>query len=293
MRSAACLIVAFVCSGAFASQPGQPLSFEDWQVTDPTYSLELVVPPMDCSAGPTLQCTANTAFGLDANGYFWTLRKFPWTDQWGNRQTCLSQPLNILQVVRCNAGYSTCNVVASAYERCYFRPEGGVWCPDVGEPQAVWIDSSNGYLYFRYQSAQPAYCSYLYPPTSETIRVRGLPTTFEVLQSYTPVAGGFAFRVPYMPEGMPGADHFDTYWGPLAHPIDFTQAQPLSCDYPTAAPHVGDYLTVPDTVATPTPGQGVYYVTSATYQGATRYGRKTTGGHVAGRDPALLPACVP
>ena len=96
-----------------------------------------------------------------------------------------------------------------------------------------------------------------------------------------------------MPEGMAGADHFDTYWGSLAHPLDFTQAHPLACDYPASAPHVGDYLTVPDTVPTPAPGQGIYYVTSATYQGATRYGRKTSNGHLTGRDPALLPACVP
>jgi hypothetical protein len=56
---------------------------------------------------------------------------------------------------------------------------------------------------------------------------------------------------------------------------------------------VGDYLTVADTVSTPAPGQGVYYVTAATYQGATRYGRKQTNGHMSGRDPALLPACGP
>jgi hypothetical protein len=40
-----------------------------------------------------------------------------------------------------------------------------------------------------------------------------------------------------------------------------------------------------------TPGQGVYYVTAATYQGQTRYGRKTTAGQMSGRDPLLLPEC--
>jgi hypothetical protein len=44
-----------------------------------------------------------------------------------------------------------------------------------------------------------------------------------------------------MPEGMAAADHFDTYWGTLAHPIDFTQAHPLQCGYPMTPPHVGDY----------------------------------------------------
>ena len=63
------------------------------------------------------------------------------------------------------------------------------------------------------------------------------------------------------------------------------------CMVPRPTQHVGDYLTVADTVPTPAPGQGVYYVTAATYQGATRYGRKTTAGHLSGRDPAVLPGC--
>jgi len=92
-----------------------------------------------------------------------------------------------------------------------------------------------------------------------------------------------------MPEGMAGADHFDTCWGSLTHPLDFTQAHPLQCNYPTAAPHVGDYLTVNDPLPDPEPGTGRYYVTSATYQGATRYERKATAGHLSGRDPAVLP----
>jgi len=62
--------------------------------------------------------------------------------------------------------------------------------------------------------------------------------------------------------------------------------------YPAATPHVGDYITVADTVPTPVPGRGIYYVTAATYQGATRYGRKTSNGHLTGRDPAVLPTCV-
>jgi hypothetical protein len=133
----------------------------------------------------------------------------------------------------------------------------------------------------------------LYSTSSALYAIAGFATTFEVLQTYTPQREQLAFRVPYMPEGMPAADHFDAYWGNLAKPIDFTQAHQLACDYPAAPPHVGDYLTVADTVPTPAPGQGVYYITSATYQGATRYGRKTTAGHLSGRDPALLPACVP
>ena len=121
----------------------------------------------------------------------------------------------------------------------------------------------------------------------------GFVPLMEVTQTYIPsqAGGSLSFQTPPWPEGFAAADHFDTYWGHLTHPLDFTQAHPLQCNYPAAAPHVGDYLTVADTVPTPAPGQGVYYVTSATYQGATRYGRKATAGHLSGRDPAVLPVC--
>ena len=131
-----------------------------------------------------------------------------------------------------------------------------------------------------------------YPRGSWLIRLEGFTTESEILQTFSP-SPGVAFRVPIRPEGMAGADKFDTYWGPLTKPLNFTQAHPLQCDYPAAQPHVGDYLTVSDTLPTPAPGSGYYYVTSATYQEQTRYGRKTTNGHLSGRDPALLPVCGP
>lgn len=64
----------------------------------------------------------------------------------------------------------------------------------------------------------------------------------------------------------------DTDWEPL----DFTQGHSFARNDPAALPHVGDYLTVPDTVPKPAPGQGVHDVESATPQGARPYGRRTT-----------------
>jgi hypothetical protein len=180
------------------------------------------------------------------------------------------------------------------------------WAED---PSNVEFDPINGMLLVRvydrvgcWNGGQPC-------PTqvsgSWVAAIHGFTTTFEVLQNYNPAqpnvgvatggpqAAQIGFRVPARPEGMAGADHFDTYWGPLAHPIDFTQAHALQCDYPATPPHFGDYLTVADTVPTPAPRHGVYYVTAATYQGVTRYGRKATATHLTGRDPALLPACTP
>jgi len=123
------------------------------------------------------------------------------------------------------------------------------------------------------------------------IAIEGFATTFEILQTYTPAANEISFRVPYMPEGFQFADFFDTYYGDLATVGDWSQAQPLQCGYPTTAPSVGDYLTVADTLPDPPPGQGRYYITAVNYQGQTRYGRKSSGGVLTGRDPAVLPAC--
>ena len=36
---------------------------------------------------------------------------------------------------------------------------------------------------------------------------------------------------------------------------------------------------------------GEFYITAATYQGQTRYGRTRVGGVLSGRDPSVLPAC--
>ena len=51
-------------------------------------------------------------------------------------------------------------------------------------------------------------------------------------------------------------------------------------------------LTIADTLPNPPAGTGRYYITAATYQGQTRYGRKRQGTVMSGRDPALLPVCV-
>jgi hypothetical protein len=121
----------------------------------------------------------------------------------------------------------------------------------------------------------------------------GFASTFEIMQTYTPTANAFQFRVPYMPEGFQAADHFDSYYGNLTRPIDFSQAQPMQCAYPSSPPSVGDYFAVADTLPAPAPGHGYYYVIAVTYQGQTRYGRKRINGVTSGRDPAGLPGCAP
>ena len=130
-----------------------------------------------------------------------------------------------------------------------------------------------------------------YPDGEAVILFQGLPTLFEVFQSYVPSASAIGFTVPYNPEAFQAASFFDSYYGNLATVGDWSQAQPLQCGYPATAPDVGDYLTVADTVPTPAPGQGYYVITAANYMGQRRYGRKNMGGTLTGRDPAVLPVC--
>jgi hypothetical protein len=130
-----------------------------------------------------------------------------------------------------------------------------------------------------------------YPVAGWTVAIEGFATTFEVLQTYTPTVNEIGFRVPYMPEGFQYADYFDTYWGDLATVGDWSQSQPLQCGYPASPPTLGDYLTIGDNLPALEPGQGRYYVTAAHHQGQTRYGRKSSGGVLTGRDPTVLSGC--
>ncbi len=288
MRVAILLFVAFACLGAFASEPGQPLDCSDWVFTQPGYACARLFggverpgnlsPVQSDNTGRIFRFGPSALIGTCAlgaeiyrhplewrNGDVWTL--FAYVDD-----RCVTSTTN-------------------QYDR--FVPQAQP-APSVPFAPALAFDPTSGRMLLSLLSSCEigGDCAAYPPGTGDywVASITGFATMFDVLQTFTPQPA-LGFRVPYMPEGMAGADHFDTYWGPLTHPINFTQAHALQCSYPVAAPHVGDYLTVADTVPTPAPGQGVYYVTAATFQGATRYGRKTTAGHLSGRDLAVLPGC--
>jgi hypothetical protein len=295
MKHAAVLAVAFAFSVVFASDPGRPLDCSDWVFMEPGYACvrqfggtgtqspgELSPVQFD-NTGRLFRFGPSVAIGTCGPGQeaFVTHRS---TIEWRNGESW--------------------QVFAYVDDRCV-TPASEVWADrirpagpnDGGMPfhRALAFDPASGRMLLSLLSSCESGqdCSAYPVGTGDywVAYISGFATMFDILQTFTPQPAALGFRVPYMPEGMAGAGHFDTYWGDLAHPIDFTQAQPLQCGYPAAPPHVGDYLTVADTVPTPAPGQGVYYVTSVTYQGATRYGRKTTAGQLSGRDPTLLPVC--
>jgi hypothetical protein len=131
-----------------------------------------------------------------------------------------------------------------------------------------------------------------YPMGNSIVMLEGFPTSFEILETFAPDREQVSFRVPVMPEGSHAADHFDTYWGYVSRPLLSQTAQPLQCNYPDHPPAIGEYLTFPDLAPTPAPGHAVYYLTSVTFQGQTRAGRRALDGRLSGRDASQLPACV-
>jgi hypothetical protein len=283
MRFAVCCLAVLVCSVTFASEPGQPLDCSDMQFTVPGLSCVVVAPLGQPGIG---FFTRGSDLVVDNEGYSVIAQQSP-------------DFYSAVELHRSANGGQSFEVFARIAPRWDQNPQDLIRFTDSRDvqsgifyvPNHLVFDPVHGRLLVSFVS----YCAGACPGSYGgrwIAAIEGFTTLYEVRQSFAPQAP-LGFRVPVMPEGMAGADSFDTYWGTLTHPIDFTQAHPLACDYPSAQPHVGDYLTVADTVPTPSPGQGVYYVTAATYQGATRYGRKTTAGHLSGRDPALLPACVP
>lgn len=277
MRRVAALILGALAGGVVdASEPGQPMDCSDWVAVQPGYTCSRIDPPSD----------------------FWILGQ-------GN------------EAAIDNEGHSlTAGALDSRFRLQLFRLDGNTleeighfadryavgdrargvalyWCDTSGACSASgsrWklsFDDKSGTVFIPVISSGPGYYDVRW-----IAAISGFARAFDIFQSYQPPSGPISFRVPAMPDGLEAADHFDTYWGNLGHPIDFAQSHPLECRYPAASPHVGDYLTVADPLPNPNVGTGRYYVTAATYQGQIRYGRKASGGHLSGRDPSQLPACV-
>ncbi len=298
---ALCLLIVLivVVSSALASELGEPLSVEDWEVLDPTLSISLWSPRVTgCSAGfdrfEPLACDFGiagdgdgAATAVDAVGNTWRWRKDRTTDTGGNPLSCNGYHRFDIEIIRCDDAQQ-CSVVARLSDRCSNGAGGDK--RDAAIAKGFWLDVTNGALFLNYESwAPPAGNDYV--KGHEVIRIGNLPTLFAVRQSFVPSMSQFGFRVPYMSEGFPAADWFDTYYGDIATVGDWSQAQPLECEYPASMPDVGDYLTVDDPLPNPSPGQGRFYVTAVSYQGQTRYGRKAIGGVLSGRDPAALQTC--
>ncbi len=297
-----CLPIVLMLSmiPAFASDPGQPLDCSDWVFLEPGLSCGRL----------NSESPGGAEIEVDNDGRVLAVQKN------GGADTTLCPGLSVPSGIRLVYSKSDGNLETIAYLRSR--------CVGVDANYALWdstdldrdltalgLSNRGGFVFDAGQgrviipvhttcnyddSLSRNNCrasSYDDPNVNAWFVISGFTTTFDILQSYEPTSGPISFRVPYMPEGFAAADWFDTYYGDLATVGDWTQAQPLECEYPATMPAVGDYLTVDDPLPAPPPGQGRYYVTAASYQGQTRFGRKAIGGVLSGRDPAVLPICAP
>lgn len=303
MKYAAVLVAGLVCASAFASDPGQPLDCSDWVFVEPGHSCVTVL-PANCSSdfcsvhlnGPDERGVNRAA---DNQGNLYLVRRVLTEGScdpnqlFGRVELVRLDPAGLEHVVGYmpDRNYTPTNGACSAHDLAFPTRDPSFY--NVSGPMAGVLTflPTAGRFVISLTSWSPSSNVQPYGPQVWLGAITGFPTLFEVLQSYTPQPAQLGFAVPSMPEGLPAVDHFDTYTGPLTHPLDFTQAQPLACNYPATPPSVGDYLTVADPLPDPAPGTGRYYITATTYHGQTRYGRKATAGVQSGRDPALLPSC--
>lgn len=268
------IVAVFCLTPIGASEPGQPLGdCDDWVILRPGITCTEVV---RYPCGPD-QCQGNTIAFDNQGGYFY-----------GDRTP------GMFHVGRFDpASPDDPEVIIEISERTYEIPPGD-WVTDrFFSPPKVGFDELGGSLYV---AVQPYCDDPLGAPCSygtgwRLLRFDSFPTRFEILQTYDPDTSSWSFAVPARPEGLDGADHFDTYYGTLTMPIDFSAAQPLECGYPASPPGAGEQLTVPDPLPDPPSGTGRYYLTVVNYGDSRRSGRKQSGGELSGRNPDVLPVC--
>ena len=296
------LLLGSACLPATASDPGQPLDCSDWVFLEPGLSCSVVrAAPCGPFCGGGSDVSPGNARAVDPLGNLYLTRRILQLDDCGTGGLARRRT-----EIRRMDSTGTETVIAHIDDRC---EDSGQYLEFLGpaNPQIAEIDlwtTYSGFVQFDPNHGRllialrsecrdaDGSCPSPYGGGFWIAGFDGFPTTFEVLQSYAPTSGPLSFRVPYMPEGFQSADYFDSYYGDLATIGDWSQAQPLKCGYPASHPTQGDYLEVADTLPGPEPGQGRYYVTAVTHQGQRRYGRKSAGGALSGRDPTVLPACV-
>ncbi len=297
MRKRVALIVAAmsISTLALASQPGQPLDCSDWVFLEPGLRCETLV-PFPCITAPSLnpgpECYAGTnARAIDNTG---ALLRLVQPDS--SRTVCGSSFTNRNEIWEFRG--ETQRLLAYLDERCVTSSPLrmdllGLEGLNAGDHSyGVVFDPISGRLIF---GANPLCVGC--PPSEDyrggtLLAISGFATLHEVATTYSTEQAVFEFRAPVQPLGFAGVDHFDTYWGALTQPLDLSNAHPLQCAYSSTPTNPGDYLTIDVPVPNPAPGEANYVLTSVTYQGQTRAGRKASGGRLTGRDASRLPACV-
>ena len=171
--------------------------------------------------------------------------------------------------------------------------------PVFGEPiklftAGVWeIDVTQGWLLLHLRGECLTAACQAEGDTGEhlaLIRINGPPPLIEIYQSYLS-SGSVSFRLPEQPEGLENGERYDVYVGDLDGVADLSAAQPFSCDV-AAGGAPGDRVEVDLAGSAPSPGQGLYYVTSVSQGTERRAGRRRIGGVLSGRDGNVLAPCA-
>ena len=285
-RQIVVLSVVLVClTPTLASQPGHAVDCSDWVLQAPNlHCSEVVSAPCEQSA-----CKNGILRASSNEGSVLTVR-------YRTIGICGTVYLQRIALVASVSGQEA--EIAYVEDRC-LSPGAGVdeVIPATVDPNLRFdrdvefvFDAVNGKVLIPLKR-RCLQCGGSYNEGAFLLSISGFSPLFEVLQTYTPTADTLQFRVPAHPEGLPSANHFDTYWGHVSDLPDFSQAQPMACHYPASAPAPGDYMEVPDSSPTPAPGTANYSVTAVTNGTQRRYGRKRTGAVVGGGNSALLPNC--
>lgn len=273
MRTLIALLICLSSFCAHASAPGQPLDCTDWVFLD-----------------PALHCSTYAPLGLP-DGSRWI--------QHGLDEV-MDNTGRLIQVVYTITGrveiraFDGAQEMLLAYMEPRLRPDGGWDVVEANHPMS--FDAVRGRLvipltdYAGYDGYRRCYgevvdCNWI-------AGIEGFTPLYDIVESFRP-NGALSFRVPSLPEGFRGAHHFDTYVGQVTRPLDLSLARPMQCGYPETAPRAGDIETISATVPTPAAGSANYVLTSVSFEGATRVGRRTnTAGVLVARDPSVLPPCA-
>lgn len=272
--------VLFVAMSAVASQPGQPIDCSDWVAVTPGHSC--VVWSESCGVESCANAYAPGVLTADRTILVWR------REELGPCEFVPSQPKLRWHLESIDNG--TRSEIGYFEHRCFAGGTDGVSIP------GLLFDLIGGAAIFpiqRYCTGPDGQSEGCYTDISSHFAIDGFTALADIVQSFEPgePSSPVVFSVPPLPEGLPAADHFDTYWGVVKQPLDLANAQPLQCAYPSSPPSAGDDVRITAPVPTPPPGSANFVLTSVTYRGQTHAGRKASGGRMYGRDASRLPAC--
>ena len=234
--------------------------------------------PWECGGTPGFQTSPGSfTIGVDAAGNSYYVTEVPHFIDFGN-----GRHGNLLR--RVSPAGTTEDLARVLRTLCL----SGDCSASIGYgPESLFIDVTGGRILMTGHAdrCSPSPCT----GVIGVVEIRGLPTFFDTLLTFTPDGQTISLLTPAHPDGFRSADSLQLWTGNLHSLPDWSQAQPLSCA--ATAPIPGQVLAVADTLPTPSIGQGRYYVTASQRGIDRRLGRQLSSGTFSARNPNTLPPC--